>query len=281
MDDFNPSEWLNLFVRWFHVFAGILWIGQTWFFTWLDGALRASEAAASPAGASRAGVREDPPRVWLVHSGGFYTVEKPAVTGVPPRLHWSRWEAALTWLSGMALLVIVYYAGGILVDASVADISPGAGVAIGLGLLVLSWLVYDGMWRSPVGRSETVFAALSFLMLVAVAYGLTKVFSSRAAYMHVGAMLGTLMAANVWLRIIPAQRQMVAALESGGRLDPALGARAKLRTKHNTYMVLPVVLIMISNHFPVATYGSRYNWLVLGALVLVGWAAAWWIRARR
>ena len=269
--DFNLSEWLNLFVRWFHVFAGILWIGQTWFFTWLDGALRASEAGAAAG----------PAEVWLVHSGGFYVVQKPKVSGLPPKLHWSRWEAAFTWLSGMALLGIVYYGGGILVDSSVADISVGAGTAIGLGLLVVAWFVYDGMWQSPVGRSEAGFAALSFLMLLGVAFGLTKIFSTRAAYMHVGAMLGTLMTANVWLRILPAQRQMVAALESGGELDTALGARAKLRTKHNTYMVLPVVVIMISNHFPVATYGNRYNWLVLGALTLLGWGAAWLVRSRR
>jgi uncharacterized membrane protein len=269
--DLNLSEWLNLAVRWIHVFAGILWIGQTYFFTWLDGRLTAEE---------QAGTKQNPGgQVWMVHSGGFYVVEKQKVPELLPRtLHWFRWEAALTWLSGMILLTIVYYMGGALVDDTVADISVGTGVAIGLGLLIVTWVVYDLMSRSPVGRSETAFAVVSFLLVVGVAYGLTRVLSARAAYIHVGAMFGTVMAANVWMRILPAQRKMVAALKEGKTPDAALAARAKLRSKHNTYMAVPVVFIMLSNHFPTATYGNKYDWIILAVLILVGGGAAKLIR---
>ncbi len=260
--DAGLTEWLHLVVRWVHVFAGILWIGQTYFFTWLDHRFAAGEmSGAQP--------------VWMVHSGGFYVVEKQAVPRlVPGTLHWFRWEAALTWLSGMVLLVIVYYLGGAMLDADVSGLSPGAGVALGLGLLAIGWFVYDLLWLSPLGRSEVAGAAVSFALLVAAAYGLSQTLSARAAYMHVGALMGTLMAANVWVRILPAQRQMVAALKEGRAADLRLAAQAKLRSKHNTFLVVPVVFIMISSHFPVATYGNRYGWLILAGLILAGWAAA-------
>jgi len=269
--DFSLSEWLNLVVRWLHVFAGILWIGQTYFFTWLDGRLSAEEEAGAKANPGA--------QVWMVHSGGFYVVEKQKIPVLLPRkLHWFRWEAALTWLSGMVLLTIVYYMGGALLDDSVADIRLGAGIAVGIGVLLAAWVVYDLMLRSPLGRSETLFAVISFVLAVGVAYGLTRVLSGRAAYMHVGAMFGTIMAANVWMRILPAQRKMIAALKEGRKPDAALAARAKLRSKHNTYMVVPVVFIMVSNHFPTATYGNKYNWIILAVLILVGWGAAKLIR---
>lgn len=180
----------------------------------------------------------------------------------------------MTWLSGMFLLVLVYYLGGVLVDPDVADITVGAGVALGMAVLVVGWLLYDFIWQSPLGKMENVATGLCFLLLLGATYGLAHVFSGRAAYMHVGALLGTLMAANVWVRILPAQRQMIAAAREGREPDPALSAGAKLRSKHNTYMVVPVVFLMVSNHFPVATYGHRYNWAVLAALILLGWAAA-------
>ena len=264
--DFNLSEWLNLIVRWVHVFAGILWIGQTYFFTWLDHNLSAGEADGSD-------------QVWMVHSGGFYIVGKQKALGVSPdKLRWFRWEAAITWLSGMFLLVLVYYLGGVLVDKDVADISVAAGAAIGIALLGGGWLVYDLLWQSPLGKAEGAATILCFVLLVGITYGLTQVFSGRAAYMHVGALLGTLMAANVWLRILPAQRRMIVATREGQPPDPALGGRAKLRSKHNTFMVVPVVFIMVSNHFPVATYGHAYNWVILSVLILLGWGAAWLFR---
>lgn len=272
--DFNTHEWLNLFVRWTHVFAGILWIGQTYFFTWLEKTLTGTEEAIARDKA--------PGRVWMVHSGGFYVVEKQKFAGMlPQKLHWFRWEAAVTWITGMVMLIFVYYLGGAVVDDSVARIQVSTGVGIGLGLLFVAWVVYDLLWQSPVGKSEMVFACVSYLLVVCVAFGLTRLLSTRAVYIHVGAMFGTLMAANVWLRILPAQRRMIAALQEGKTPDAALAARAKLRTKHNTYMVVPTVFIMVSNHYPVATYGSKYNWAVLSMLILVGWGAAHLIRSAR
>ncbi len=193
-------------------------------------------------------------------------------------LHWFRWEAAFTWVSGMILLVIVYYMGGVLLDRDVSQISLGTGIAIGLGAIVVSWVAYDLLVRSPLANFEALFAVVAFALVVGTGYGLSRVLSARAAYMHVGAMLGTLMTLNVWMRILPYQRRMVAALQSGEAPDLALGSRAKLRSKHNTFMVVPLVFIMISNHFPVATYGSVYGWEILGVLILAGWGAAYLIR---
>jgi uncharacterized membrane protein len=265
-----PSEWLNLLLRWFHVFAGILWIGQTWLFTWF-------EAHFEPAPAREGAA----PELWMVHSGGFYRVEKHETSQVLPRtLHWFRWEAALTWISGMGLLLLVYYAGGLLVDDRVADISVATAASIGLALLVVSWFVYDALCHTPLGRSEVGLAVSGFALILALTFGLTRVLSGRAAYMHVGAVLGTLMAANVWVRILPAQRRMIALVSGGGAPDPALGAQAKLRSKHNTFMVVPLVFIMLSSHFPTISYGHRHNWLMLGAFVLLGWGAAKVVRER-
>src|SRR6266851_8252810 len=178
----------------------------------------------------------------------------------------------------MILLVIVYYMGGVLLDRDVSQISLGTGIAIGLGAIVVSWVAYDLLVRSPLANSEALFAVVAFALVVGTACGLSRVLSARAAYMHVGAMLGTLMTLNVWMRILPYQRKMVAALQSGEAPDLALGSRAKLRSKHNTFMVVPVVFLMISNHFPVATYGHPYGWAILGVLVLAGWGAAYVIR---
>lgn len=264
--DPNVSEWLNLFVRWFHVFAGILWIGTTYFFTWLDG--RLSEQEKSLAGGEKA-------QVWMVHSGGFYVVEKQKSPGTHS-LHWFRWEAAFTWLSGILLLVIVYYMSSVLVDPD-GPVSHRNAVFIGIGVLVVAWLVYD-LVLAPLMKYHMVFAAISYVLIVAVTYGLTRVMSGRAAYIHVGAMFGTIMAANVWMRILPAQRQTIAAAREDKPIDGSLAARAKLRSKHNTFLVVPVVFTMISNHFPAATYGESNNWVILGILILVGWAAAMVIR---
>ncbi len=260
--DPTVSEWLNLFTRWFHVFAGILWIGTTYFFTWLDG--RFSEAESKGGKAAE---------VWMVHSGGFYVVEKQKRPG-PHELHWFKWEAALTWLSGVLLLTLVYYLGGVLVDRDVMDISQSAGIGIGVGSIVLSWIVYELIANSPLVKKQMLFAIVSFVLIVAVAYGLSRALSGRAMYIHVGAIFGTIMAANVWMRILPAQRKMIAATSEGRPVDETLGARAKLRSKHNTFMVVPLVFTMISNHFPAATYGDRYNWARLAGLILLGWIAA-------
>jgi uncharacterized membrane protein len=270
--DPTVSEWLNLIFRWVHVFAGIMWVGTTYYFTWLDARLTEEEKAVANTGEAA--------QIWMVHSGGFYVVEKRKVPDLLSRtLHWFRWEAGTTWLSGFALLVLIYYiGGGALVDPDVCDISVGAAVALGIGVLVGGWLVYDLMMISPLGKNEKAVAVIAYLLIVAVTYSLTHVLSGRAAYIHVGAMMATIMAANVWIRILPAQKKMIAAINEGRKPDDKLSAQAKLRSKQNTFMAVPVVFIMISSHFPGATYGDRYNWAVLSILILVGWIAAKFIR---
>jgi uncharacterized membrane protein len=266
------SEWLNLLFRWTHVFAGIMWVGTTYYFTWLDARLTEEEKAVANTGVV--------PQVWMVHSGGFYAVEKRKVPDLASRtLHWFRWEAATTWLSGFALLVLIYYlGGGALIDPDVRDISLGTAVGIGIGVIVAGGVVYDLMMMSPLGRHEKMFAVVAYVLIVVVAFGLTRVFSARAAYIHAGAIFGTIMAANVWMHILPAQKRMIAALNEGRKPDERLSAQAKLRSKQNTFMAVPVVFIMISNHYPGVTYGDRYNWVILSVLVLLGWIAAKFIR---
>lgn len=260
------SEWSNLILRWTHVLAAIYWIGQTYYFTKLEGRMALDEEAASAVGRST--------QVWMVHSGSFSLVEKhAALKSVPAKFYWFRWEALITWVSGFLLLGLLYYSGGLLLDDSVSNISLGTGVAIGLGTLIVGFAVYEGIWSSPLGRSPMVAATICYLLVVALSYGLTHLISGRAAYIHVGALFGTIMVANVWMRILPATRKMLSAIREGKPADLKLGEKAKARTIHNTYMTVPLVFLMISNHFP-GTYGSAYNWLILSALVLAGGVAA-------
>ena len=266
------SEWLNLIFRWVHVFAGIMWVGTTYYFTWLDARLTEEEKAAANTGVT--------PQVWMVHSGGFYVVERRKVPDLVSRtLHWFRWEAFTTWFSGFLLLILIYYlGGGALVDPDVRQLSIGVAVAIGIGTIVAGGVIYDAMMMSPLARNEKLFAAVAYVLIVVFAFGLTRVFSARAAYLHIGAMFGTIMAANVWMHILPAQKRMIAALNEGQKPDERLSAQAKLRSKQNTFMAVPVVFIMISHHYPGVTYGDRYNWIILSALILLGWIAAKFIR---
>jgi len=269
--DFSLREWLNLSLRWFHVFAGIMWVGQTYYFTWLDGQFTRMEKQAAADGKT--------PQVWMVHSGGFYAVEKKKSLAVSAgQVRWFRWEALMTWLGGIVLLVLIYYLGSGLIDTDIADISKAAGIAIGMGALIGGWLIYDAAVRSPLGKSQPAFALFALVMTAVASWGLLHAFSGRAAYIHVGAIYGTIMTANVWFRILPAQRKMIAAAASGTRFDTSLGAQAKLRSKHNTFMAVPVVFLMLSNHYPVATYGNHYSWPVLMVLVVLGWGAAKLIR---
>ena len=256
------SDWANLLLRWAHFIAGIAWIGSSFYFIWLDRALT------KPAQA-RPGVEGD---LWMVHSGGFYQVEKrrPAPGEIPAVLHWFKWEAMLTWLTGIALLILVFYLGSAyLLDPTISRISRGAAITVGIGMIVLGWPVYDGLWRSPLARRAGVAAAISLALLAVVTLLACRLFSGRAAFMHIGALLGTIMVANVWERILPAQQQMLDATRAGRPADFALGERAKQRSVHNSYMTFPVLFIMLSNHFP-ATYASPVNWLVLLLLFVAG-----------
>ena len=256
------ADWANLLLRWAHFVAGIAWIGSSFYFIWLDRALTKPEHA-------KPGVEGD---LWMVHSGGFYQVEKrrPGPGEVPAVLHWFKWEAMLTWITGIALLILVFYLGSAyLLDPNVSRISRGAAIAVGIGLIVLGWPIYDGLWRSPLARRPPIAAAVSLGLLTAVTVLVCRLFSGRAAFMHVGALLGTIMVANVWERILPAQRQMLDATRAGRPADFTLGERAKQRSVHNSYMTFPLLLIMLSNHFP-ATYASPLNWLVLLLLGVAG-----------
>ena len=265
------SEWLNFIARWVHVFAGIMWVGTTYYFTWLDARLSEEEKALANTGHGA--------QIWMVHSGGFYVVEKRKVPDeLSRKLHWFKWEAGTTWLSGFALLIVVYYlGGGALIDRDVADIGLGTAVGIGVGSLVVGWLIYDLLMISPLGRNEKLFALISYGLIVAASYGLTRVFSGRGAYIHLGAIFGTIMAANVWMRILPAQKKMIEAITAGQKPDEKLAAQAKLRSKQNTFMAVPVVILMLSNHFGGTTTGG-YDWIHLAILVPVGWLAAKFIR---
>jgi uncharacterized membrane protein len=269
----NPTvhEWLNLIARWIHVFAGIMWVGTTYYFTWLDARLTEEEKAVLATGGTA--------QLWMVHSGGFYMVEKRKKPDeLSRKLHWFRWEAGTTWLSGMALLIIVYYlGGGALVDRDVSDISISAAIAVGVGAIVFGWVIYDLLMISALGRNEKLFAVVGYLLVVGTAFGLSRVLSGRAVYIHLGAIFGTIMAANVWMRILPAQRKMIAAIKAGQQPDEALAAQAKLRSKQNTFIAVPLVFLMISSHYGGNTTGG-YDWMHLVVLIPVGWLAAKFIR---
>ena len=260
----NINEWLNLIFRWIHVFAAILWVGSTFYFTWLDGQMRRLEAK----GDGSAGV-------WMVHSGGFYSVVKHKTLGVAPsEIHWFRWESMVTWVSGLALLTVVYYHGGLMVDPIDPRVSPIVGTLIGIGTLFIGWGIYDLLARPPLVTNGAVFAGLGFVLVIAVAIGLSVLLSSRATYIHIGALFGTIMVNNVWNRILPPQRRMIAAGLKGEPFDAAVADAAKRRSMHNTYLAVPTVFIMISSHYPTATYGNANAIVVLGALILAGWGAA-------
>ena len=269
----NPtiSEWLNLIARWIHVFAGIMWVGTTYYFTWLDARMTEEEKALANTGQAA--------QIWMVHSGGFYLVEKRKIPDeLSRKLHWFKWEAGTTWLSGFALLVIVYYlGGGALIDPDVLTIGLYPAIAIGIGARVFGWLIYDLLMISPLGRNEWLFAGIAYLLIAGTAFGLTRVLSVRAVYIHLGAIFGTIMAANVWMRILPAQRKMIQAIKAGQKPDEKLAAQAKLRSKQHPFMVVPVVFLMISNHFGGVTTGG-YDWIHMIVIIPVGWLAAKFIR---
>jgi uncharacterized membrane protein len=260
-------EWLNLLVRWLHLITGIAWIGASFYFVWLDNSIRPPKPGSPLA---KAGVSGE---LWAVHGGGFYNPQKYLVAPaeLPSDLHWFKWEAYATWLSGFAMLFIVYYfnASAMMIDKNVADLSSLQAVAVGLGTLAGGWIVYDLLCKSPLGEKPAVLGSVLFVLIVAAAYVLTHTLSGRAAYIHVGAMIGTMMVGNVLFVIIPGQRKLVEAMEKGQSPDPIYGKRAKVRSVHNNYFTLPVLLIMISNHYAM-TYSHAYSWLILGAIMAAG-----------
>ena len=262
--DVDWMSWINLALRWLHVVTGIAWIGSSFYFIWLDNHLRAPKQ-------DKEGVKGE---LWAVHGGGFYHNQKYLVAPaeLPEELHWFKWEAYFTWISGFLLLAVMYYYGAelFLIDRAKADLSQPAAIAIGLAFLAGGWLVYDGLCRSPLGRSNWGFGLVWFAVLTVSAYALSEVFNDRGAYIHVGAMIGTVMAANVFMVIIPNQKKVVAAMVAGQVPDAGLGAQAKQRSLHNNYMTLPVLFIMISSHYPM-TFANPYGWLVLAGLGAVGW----------
>lgn len=256
-------ELLDLAFRWVHVIAGIMWVGNSLLFSWLDRNLRPSTRG----GEGMYG------EIWLLHSGAFYFVEKTALAGqpLPVPLHWFKWQAYITWLTGAALLLVVYYVGGrsLLLDPSRAALSPGIAVAVAAGSIVVGFVVYDVLWSRVAPRSAAAAGALSLAALVAVVVALTSLLSGRAAFLHVGALLATIMAGNVGHVIVPSQRELVAAVGAGARPDPAIAARAKTRSIHNNYLAFPVIALMLSSHFP-GLYGHALSWLILLVVIAAG-----------
>jgi uncharacterized membrane protein len=252
-------DWLELFVRWTHVIAAICWIGSSFYFIALDASLK---------GHPRLDARVKG-EAWQVHGGGFYQIQKFSVAPefMPEDLTWFKWEAYATWGFGFALLVLVYYANAslYLIDPSVMVLQPGTAVALGLGSLVLGWLGYNALCRSRLGQDLKLLSVVGFALLIAVAFAYAQVFSGRGAFIQIGALLGTIMAANVLMIIIPNQRRVVASLLAGAAPDPKLGFVAKQRSLHNNYLTLPVLFTMLSNHYAI-TYQSRWNWLVLACV---------------
>lgn len=260
-------DWISLFLRWFHVVAGVAWIGASFYFIWLDNNLRAP-----PDWKKQKGIKGD---LWAVHGGGFYEVAKyeygPEV--IPEKLHWFKWEAYTTWISGFLLLGLVYYHGAAiyLIDSSVMDLTPTQAISRGLGLIFGGLFIYEAACRSPLSKYPKVFGIMFLVMLAAASYLATHWFSGRGAFIHVGALIGTIMAGNVFFKIMPAQRLMVDAVANKTDIDPSWGLGAKLRSVHNNYLTLPLLFIMISNHYPM-TYQHQNAWLVLMAIGLV---SAW------
>ena len=255
-------EWMNIVVRLLHITFGIAWIGASFYFVFLENALnRTKDVRDELAG-----------NLWAVHGGGFYYLEKYKVAPqtIPKHLHWFKYEAYFTWISGFCLLFVVYYfnATAMLIDKNVLNISPIAGIGIGVGSFAVAWILYDLLCKSPLIKKGIWFTIIGSIIAIAIAYFYSRVFNSRAAYIHFGAMLGSIMVANVFFVIIPAQKAMVKAAKEGKPLDTSLGKNAGLRSLHNNYFTLPVLFVMISNHFP-STFGNDSAWIIL-AVISVG-----------
>ena len=265
--DAHYLEFLGMLVRWLHIIAGVAWIGSSFYFIWLDNSL---DAPAPGSDAAKKGVGGE---LWAVHGGGFYNPQKYLVApaALPEKLHWFKWEAYTTWLSGTALLVLVYWlkAGTMMIDGNVMALTPLKAAGIGAASMVGSWFIYDLLCRSPLGKREGLLGLGVFVLLGALAWGLSRLLGGRAMFIHVGTAIGTIMAANVFFIIIPGQKRMVAAMRAGQAVNPADGKRAKQRSVHNNYFTLPVLFIMISNHYA-STYAHACNWAILVLMMAAG-----------
>jgi uncharacterized membrane protein len=259
-------DWLNILARWLHFIAGIAWIGSSFYFVWLDNHLQSVKDPADDA----KGVGGE---LWSVHGGGFYHAQKYKVApqALPETLHWFKWEAYTTWLSGIFLLALVYWYGAevYLIDRNVAELSSPAAIGLAIAFLAGGWVVYDLLCKSPLGKDDSLLGGILFVLIGILAWGVCQLYSGRGAYIHFGAVLGTIMVANVFFVIIPGQREMVDAASRGETPDPGPGIRGKQRSVHNTYFTLPVLFVMISNHYAL-TYGHAYNWLILVAISMAG-----------
>ncbi|RWM41198.1 urate hydroxylase PuuD [Mesorhizobium sp.] len=256
-------DWLSFAVRWLHVITGIAWIGSSFYFVALDLGLR--QRPGLPAGAFG--------EEWQVHGGGFYHIQKYLVAPaeMPEHLTWFKWESYATWLSGFAMLCVVYYAGAdlFLIDPNVLDVSVPVGILLSLATIGVGWIVYDLLCRSPLGKSDTGLMLVLYCVLVFIAWGLTHLFTGRAAFLHLGAITATIMSANVFMVIIPNQKIVVADLIAGHKPDPKYGKIAKQRSLHNNYLTLPVLFLMLSNHYPLA-FGTEFNWVIASLVFIIG-----------
>jgi len=256
-------EWASLLLRWLHVITAIAWIGSSFYFVWLDLSLR--KAAHLPEGVHG--------ESWSVHGGGFYHVQKYLVApgSMPNDLHWFKYESYFTWISGFSLLAVTYYWGAqaYLIDSSVADITAMQAVGLSLGSLALGWVIYDLICKTPIGKNLLILGIVVYAVVILSAFAYSEVFSSRAALLHVGAMVATWMTGNVFFIIIPNQKKVVASLQRGEAPDPALGQQAKQRSTHNNYLTLPVLFMMLSNHYPMTFVGEDL-WMLVGLVVLIG-----------
>ncbi len=266
------QDWMSLLLRWAHFITGVAWIGASFYFNWLENHLERQYSEGAIAG-----------DLWAVHGGGFYYLQKYQVAPerLPAKLHWFKWEAYFTWITGFLLLFTAYYwnAGIFMVDSRVADLSSLQAVLIGLASLVLSWLFYDGLCRSPLARKQALTAVLIFAWFALLSWLLSQYLSGRAAFIHVGAAIGTIMVANVFFVIIPAQQDLVDAVKEQRKPDAQKGKNALTRSRHNNYFTLPVLFIMISNHYA-GTYAHSANWLVLLVISVAGVGIRHWFNIR-
>ena len=257
-------EWLQLILRWLHLITGVAWIGASFSCVWLDNHLEDP-----PHWKKDKGIKGD---LWAIHGGGIYEVAKYdlAPEKKPETLHWFKWEAYSTWLTGMVLMILVFYVGAdaYLIDRRIAELSQSQAIGTGLGFILGGWVLYELLCATPLARNGYVLGLVLIGLAVMTAYSLTHLFSGRGAYIHMGAIIGTIMAGNVFRVIMPSQRALIAAIEAGGTPDPSWGLKAKVRSTHNNYFTLPLLFIMISNHYPM-TYAHEHNWLILLAIIAI------------